>query len=40
MDLCLAQARRPGSRVANWWWEQESLEPEEMQTADREEEQT
>ena len=30
MDLCMAAERRPGSRVANWWWEQDGLDLEEM----------
>ena len=25
MELCLASERRPGSRVAKWWWDQEGL---------------
>ena len=32
MDLCLAAKRRPGPR----WWEQEDLDLEGMQKADRE----
>ena len=26
IDLCLAAERRPGSQVANCWWEQERLD--------------
>ena len=36
MDLCLATERRLGSRVFNWWWEQEGLDLEGMWTADQE----
>ena len=28
MSLCMAEERRPGSRLANWWWEKEGLELE------------
>ena len=40
MDLCLAEKRRPGTRVARKWWEQEDLDLEGMRTASREAEQT
>ena len=33
LDLCLVEERRMGSRVANWWWEQDGLNLEEMRTA-------
>ena len=33
MDLCLTEERRLGSRVTNWWWEQDGLYVEGMQTA-------
>ena len=33
MDLCLEVDRRPGSRVAKRWWDQEGLELGGMQTA-------
>ena len=36
MDLCLAAERRPGSRVAKWWWEQDGLYLEGMRTSDQE----
>ena len=25
MELCLEAERRPGYRVAKWWWEQDGL---------------
>ena len=40
MDLCLAAERRPGSRVANRWWEQDGLDLEGMRTTAREAERT
>ena len=40
MDLCLAEQRRPGTRVVMKWWEQEDLDLEGMRTASREAEQT
>ena len=40
MDLCLAAKRRPGPRVAIWWWEQEGLYLEGMRTAEQEAERT
>ena len=36
MYLCLSEERLPWSRVSNWWWEQEGLDLEGMQTADQE----
>ena len=33
MDLCLAAAQRPVSRVSKWWWEQDGLDLEGMRTA-------
>ena len=33
MYLCIAEARRPGSRVAKWWWDQDGLDLEGMRTA-------
>ena len=39
MDLCLAAERRPGSRVAKRWWEQEGLDLDGMQMEAREVEQ-
>ena len=33
VDMCLAAERRPGSRVAKRWWEQDGLDLEGMQTA-------
>ena len=32
MELCLAAERHLGSPVANWWWEKEGLDLEEMPT--------
>ena len=32
IDLCLEATRRPGSRVAKQWWEQDSLDLEGMRT--------
>ena len=40
MDLCLVAEKRPGSRVANRWWEKEGLDVVGMRTADQEAEQT
>ena len=36
MDLCLAANQRPGPRVEMWWWEQEGMNLEGMQTAAQE----
>ena len=36
MDLCLAAAQRPGSRVSKRWWEQDGLNLEGTRTAVRE----
>ena len=35
MELCLAAAWSPGSRVANRWWEQDRFELEGMRKAAR-----
>ena len=40
MDLCLASARSPGSRVANRWWEQDVFDLEGMWMAAWEAEKT
>ena len=40
MDLCLAEKRRLGTRVAMRWWEQEGLDLEGMHIASQEAEQT
>ena len=40
MDLCLAALCRPGSRVANQWWEKEGLDFEGMRTVAQEAEKT
>ena len=40
MDLCLAAKRRPGPRVAMWWWKQEGMDLEGMRTVAREAERT
>ena len=34
MDICMAAARRSGSRVDKQWWEQDVLDLKCMQTAD------
>ena len=34
MDLCLAAARRTGSRVSKRWWDQDRLDLEGMRTED------
>ena len=39
MDLYLTAERRPGSRVAYRWWEQEGFDLEGIRTAAREAEQ-
>ena len=31
IDLCLVVVWRTGSRVSNWWWEQDGLDLEGMQ---------
>ena len=36
MDLCMAEERRPGTRVSRRWWEKERLELEGMRTAAQE----
>ena len=33
MDLCLAAARSPGTRVSKRWWEQKCLDLEGIQMA-------
>ena len=40
MDLVLAALCRPGSRVANQWWEKEGLDFEGMRTVAQEAEKT
>ena len=32
MDLCIAEKRRPGPRLAMRWWEQEGMDLEGMRT--------
>ena len=39
MGLCMEAERRPGSQVANWWWEKEGMELEGMQMEEWEAEQ-
>ena len=36
IDLCLLAERRPGSRVAKQWWDQDGLGLKGMRTADQE----
>ena len=36
IDLCLAEKRRPGTRVSMRWWEQEGMDLEGMRKAAQE----